>query len=366
MERANKMKKKAYLVLENGAVFEGECAGPAAEATGEAVFHTGAVAYPATLRDAGLAGQIVVQTFPTVGIPGVTEEDLKTGRPSPLAGYVIREACETPSNFRCAGTLSAYLEKLKLPCVCGVDTREITRILRESGPQNAAILLKRPEKGFSLPPLSQQKAPTGGKKRKLTPEKPNGLRAVVLDCGISDLPAEELLARGFTVCVLPYDSGKDAVIAEKPDVILLSDGPEFFIGGTLTREIGGLIGKVPFFATGQGHLIVAKALGGKIERMKTGHRGGNQAVVETATGMIYPAAQNHGFKVDAGPLGGKAVVTFVNGNDGSCEGLFYPEENCETVAFRPETTDEPRQTGLFFDRMLEAAVKHAQGGKNNA
>ena len=345
---------KAYLILSDGAVYEGERFGAECDATGELVFNTGVVGYIETLTDPSYYGQIVMQTFPAVGNYGVIEEDFEGE--CALKGYVVREWCREPSNFRSQTTLDAFLKQQGIPGLCGVDTRALTQRIRERGVMNAMIADHVPEDLSAL----RGYAVTGGvnavgaKERQVHPAAGQKRCAVTLiDYGTKRNIIRELQARGCEVTVVPHDVTAEAVLAGRPDGVMLSNGPgDPAENAACIAEIQKLLGKVPLFGLCLGHQMMALAAGGQTMKLKYGHRGGNQPVTDLRTGHTYITSQNHGYAVvsDSLPSG---EIRFVNANDGTCEGVDYPQWRAFSVQFHPEACAGPRDTSALFDRFVE-------------
>ena len=353
----------AYLVLSNGAVFEGRRIGAPINRIGELVFTTGMVGYLETLTDPSYYGQIVTQSFPLIGNYGVIEEDFE-GRPA-LFGYIVRELCDTPSNFRSTGTLNDFLLTHGIPGLCGVDTREIVRMTREEGVMNAMICDEIPSDLSAIHAYRVKNAvesvtctspeifPAVGKEQ---------CHVALLDYGEKHNILRSLQQRGCTVTVYPASTSAETILSADPDGIMLSNGPGDPKENTACiSEIKKMLGQKPLFGICLGHQLTALALGGDTTRLKYGHRGGNQPVRDNATGRTYITSQNHGYSVVADTLKEIGVETFTNVNDGSNEGMDYPELNCFTVQFHPEAASGPRDTAILFDRFVRK-----MGGKQNA
>ena len=353
----------AYLVLSNGMVFPGERAGAGGDAAGEAVFTTGMTGYLETLTDPSYAGQIVTQTFPLIGNYGVIPADFE-GRCS-LNGYVVHELCAAPSNFRSEGTLDAFLKDRGIPALVGVDTRALTRVLRSQGTMNALICDEVPEDVSSLRSQDFTRgavASVSRKARAVFPARGDKKFAVALiDYGAKQNIIENLTARGCEVTLWPQDSLAEEILFSRPDGVMLSNGPgdpaenEFCIA-----QIAKLVGQLPLFGICLGHQLTALALGGRTVKLPYGHRGANQPVNDPATGRTWITSQNHGYAVVAGSLAGVGVQSFVNANDGSCEGMDYPGRRCFTVQFHPEAHAGPRDTSFLFDRFIRMMAGGAQ------
>ena len=345
---------KRYLVLENGEVFAGLALGAPCDTFGELVFTTGMNGYIETLTDPSYCGQIVLQTFPLIGNYGITPADFE-GKCC-VRGYVVREACSTPSNFRCAQTLDAFLKENNIPGIAGIDTRAVTRILREAGTMNAAICDAVPE---DLAPLRAYRI-TDPVPQVTTPEpyalRPEGdvlHRVALIDYGAKRNIARELCKRGCAVTVLPCSATAEDILAAGYDGGMLSNGPGDPAENVYQiAQIQKFLGKVPLFGICLGHQLTALAAGGKTYKLKYGHRGVNQPVKEVNGIRTYITSQNHGYAVDGESIQA-GTVSFVNANDGTCEGIDYPGLSAFTVQFHPEACTGPKDTGFLFDRFVE-------------
>ena len=344
----------AYLVLGNGSVFEGKRIGYRADTVGELVFTTGMVGYLETLTDPSYAGQIVVQTFPLIGNYGLIPEDFEGN--CALSGYVVRELCDTPSNFRSRGPLEEWLTAHRIPGIAGVDTREITRQIREQGVMNAMICETVPAdrsaiEQFAVRDVLKRVTCLAPKVYEAQGEMRH--KVTLIDYGAKRNIIRSLQQRGCQVTVVPAFTTAEEILAGDPDGIMLSNGPGDPAENTgCIREIAKLIGQVPVFGICLGHQMAALAMGGKTIKLKYGHRGGNQPATDRETGRIYMTSQNHGYAVVAGSLGENGIETFVNANDGSCEGMRYPGKRCFTVQFHPEAHSGPQDTSFLFDRFI--------------
>ena len=353
----------AYLVLSNGKIFEGRRIGAPVDRVGELVFTTGMEGYLETLTDPSYFGQIVTHTFPLIGNYGVIEEDFE-GK-SALFGYIVREICDQPSNFRSQYALNDYLVRQGIPGLCGVDTRQIVRITREEGVMNAMICDRIPEdlsalKNFQV--LDAVQSVTCGEKKESPAVGEEKYRVALLDYGAKQNIIRSLQRRGCRVTVWPADTKAETILQSDPDGVMLSNGPgDPKENVSCIEEIKKLLGQKPVFGICLGHQLTALAMGGDTVKLKYGHRGGNQPVKDLTTGRTWITSQNHGYAVVADSLKGKGIETFVNANDGSCEGMAYPEKNCFTVQFHPEACSGPQDTGFLFDRFIAM-----MGGKDHA
>ncbi len=346
--------KKGYLILQDGQVFEGVRFGAETDTVGELVFTTGMCGYVETLTDPSYAGQIVMQTYPLIGNYGIIREDFEGA--CCVKGYVVREYCDTPSNFRTDCDLDAYLKEQGVPGLCGVDTRELTRIIREHGVMNAAICDEIPA---DLTPIKTYaitgvvEAVSCKEPDRYQAEGEERFRVSLIDYGAKRNIVRELQKRGCTVTVLPASTSAEDVLAADPDGIMLSNGPGDPAENTYQIEqIRKLLGKVPMFGICLGHQLTALAAGGSTYKLKYGHRGVNQPVRDVEGVRTYITSQNHGYAVD-GDTVKLGKVRFVNANDGTCEGIDYPELKAFTVQFHPEACTGPKDTSFLFDRFVE-------------
>lgn len=319
----------AYLVLENGMAFEGKRIGAMKDAAGEMVFFTGVVGYLETLTDPANAGHIVMQTFPVVGNYGVEEEDEESGYTP--AGYVVRSLCDTPSNFRSTASLNDYLVKKGIPGICGVDTRRLTAVLRQEGAMKASICDAPEQANFDpdeicIIPCEKAVYPAEDAKK-----------AVALwDFGTKNSLISRLCQRGWQVKKVPFTEAAEGILSMDCDAVVLSGGPEgAHVPDNVLAQIRELLGKKPVLAVGLGHVLAAQALGGRVQKMHTGHRGQNQPVFCTLNRCTYATCQNHGMQVEADSLQGVGEMIYKNLNDQGCEGMLYPSLGCLSVQFDP-------------------------------
>jgi carbamoyl-phosphate synthase small subunit len=387
---------KAFLILEDGTVFEGTHIGAQKEIISEIVFNTSMAGYLEVLTDPSYAGQAVCMTYPLIGNYGICREDMESRKAWP-DGFIVRELSRIPSNFRCDITIQDFLEENGIPGIAGIDTRALTRILREKGTMNGMITT---DEAYQLEEiLPKLKAYTTGKVVELVTcehkyelkgaedlsdngpisgsaqfkpadyaagireKKPSmvralngkGLKVALLDLGAKDNIASSLAARGCDVTVYPALTTAEEIIASKPDGIMLSNGPgDPKECGSVIAEIKKLYDTdIPIFAICLGHQLMALATGADTFKMKYGHRGGNHPVKDLETGRVYISSQNHGYVVDMDKLDPKvAVPAFINVNDGTNEGLSYTGKNIFTVQFHPEACPGPQDSGELFDRFI--------------
>ncbi len=349
---------KAFLILENGTVFEGISIGSTREVISEIVFNTSMTGYLEVLTDPSYAGQAVVMTYPLIGNYGITP-DMESERPWP-DGYIVRELSRMPSNFRCQGTLEDFLAKYDIPGIAGIDTRALTKILREKGTMNGMITTNEDYKLTEILPRVKAYV-TGNVVDKVTCGhirrlEGRGKRVALLDFGAKQNIARSLHERGCSVTVYPAHTSAEQILKDKPDGIMLSNGPgDPKECGEIIQELKKLYeSDTPIFAICLGHQLMALANGADTHKMKYGHRGGNHPVKDLETGRVYISSQNHGYVVDTGRLDPSvAVPAFINVNDGTNEGLKYTGKNIFTVQFHPEACPGPQDSGYLFDRFIE-------------
>ncbi|MCQ2513826.1 MAG: carbamoyl phosphate synthase small subunit [Ruminococcus sp.] len=353
------MSRTAYLILENGTVFEGKAFGAEKETTGELVFTTAMTGYLETLTDPSYFGQVVIQTFPLIGNYGVIPSDFESVSPS-LKGYIVREWCQVPSNFRCEGDLDTFLKESGIPGIYGIDTRALTRIVREYGVLNCRIAYSPDVNEGDLDEIKKYvikeavESTTLKESQVFNAENPE-FNVVLMDFGAKHNIGRELVKRGCNVTVVPADTTAEQIKNMNPDGIMLSNGPGDPSDNTqIIAELKKLCEyKIPTFGICLGHQLLALSQGAKTEKLKYGHRGANQPAKELETGRVYITSQNHGYAVvsDSMPANGK--VSFVNGNDNTCEGVTYTDMPAFSVQFHPEACGGPKDTAFLFDRFVK-------------
>lgn len=350
------MENKIYICLADGTVFEGKSFGASGEAMGELVFTTGMGGYIETLTDPSYFGQIVMQTFPLIGNYGFIDED-KECEKSAVSAYIVREYCEVPSNFRCGTTLDEYLKANNIVGVYDVDTREITKIIREHGVMNA-VITSNPDtvdydkiKAFTICDAVKS---VSAEKPYMSASEEHKYNVVLIDYGTKRNIVRELNKRGCNVAVVPYNTKADDILSLDPDGIMLSNGPGDPAENTdAIKELKKLVGKKPIFAICLGHQLLALSQGAETTKLKYGHRGVNQPVKNLETGRTFISSQNHGYAVvneSAEAVGGK--ITYINANDGTCEGIEYKDKQAFSVQFHPEACSGPHDTRFIFDKFI--------------
>ena len=384
---------EAFLILADGTVFEGRSIGSQGKSLGEVVFTTGMTGYVETLTDPSYFGQIVTQTFPLIGNYGVMHKDFESEK-SWVRGYIVRELCDQPSNFRCENGLNEFLKEQGIVGICGIDTRALTKKLRESGVMNGMIVSGAcPEVTDSL--LSEiknykienaVKSVQGNKAEKNLPCAPTSFDAkpyvVLFDFGAKLNIQRELEKRGCKVSVVPYNTTAEQILSLNPDGIMLSNGPgdpaenvgviaeikklcdwnketlkkvqsDSPADGASHTELASASHAIPIFGICLGHQMLALARGAKTCKLKYGHRGGNHPCKDIETGRVYITSQNHGYAVENTSLPSFAKMSFFNVNDGTVEGIDYTDIPAFSVQFHPEACGGPHDTNFLFDRFIQ-------------
>ena len=350
---------KAYLILEDGSIYDGKNVGALREAVSEIVFNTSMTGYLEVMTDPSYAGQAVVMTYPLIGNYGICHDDMESCRPW-IDGLIVRELSEVASNFRNEDSIQNFLIKNNIPCICGIDTRDLTKRLREHGTMNGFItvdssfvvekILQR-IKEYSVKDVVKR---TSTKETYILPGK--GKRVVLIDFGAKKNIARQLQKRGCEVRVVPCDTKAKEILKLKPDGIMLSNGPgDPKENADIIEEIKKLYDTdIPIFAICLGHQLMALATGANTYKLRYGHRGGNHPVKDLETGRTYISSQNHGYAVDESTLDKNICVpAFVNVNDGTNEGLRYINKKIFTVQYHPEACPGPRDSSYLFDKFIK-------------
>lgn len=353
------MGNKGYLLLQNGRLFEGKTFGARKDAMAELVFTTGMTGYLETLTDLSFNGQMVVQCFPMIGNYGVIPEDFESQKPI-LSAYIVREWCKTPSNFRSQGNVDDFLKENGIPGLYDVDTRALTKLIRESGVMNAALLMEKPDnveeilQKLRALPFHPNVQDVSCKFIEHNRDQDKPYHVVLWDFGGKGSIRKQLEERGCGITVVPCDTSAEDILALKPDGIMLSNGPGNPVDNMgIVEEIQKVCeAKIPTFGICLGHQLLALAQGAKTVKMKYGHRGANQPAKDVFTGVCYMTSQNHGFMVDGHSLPTHARLRYINGNDGSCEGIDYDNIPAFSVQFHPEACSGPLDTRFLFDRFI--------------
>ena len=361
--------KNRYLILENGAVFQGEAFGADGEVTAEIVFTTAMTGFFETLTDKSYTGQAVVQTFPLIGNYGVIPEDAEGDRVGPSA-YIVREWCRHPSNFRSRSDLDAFLKARGVVGLCRVDTRALTRMLRERGVMNG-VITDTPEHAdrarLAAFRIQSPVQAVSAKTPRIVEADPARFRVALFDFGLKENICRMLVQRGCTVHVLPWDTSAGDVLALQPDGIFLSNGPgDPTDNPTVIETLRSLApAGIPTMGICLGHQLLALANGFSTEKLKYGHRGANQPVKDLQTGRVYITSQNHGYAVVPASVDREiAEVRFVNVNDGTNEGLCYRHAPTVSVQFHPEACGGPQDTAFLFDEFIQMMEVHANAARS--
>ena len=348
---------KRYLVLENGNVFEGEAFGASGEVISEIVFTTAMTGYLETLTDKSYKSQAVVQTFPLIGNYGVIPSDFEGSNIGP-SGYIVKEWCQTPSNFRAEGDLDTFLKERGVVGLCGIDTRALTKMLRENGVMNGVITDDPESVDFeALKAYRVTNAMASVSVKAVEKfENPNKKCTVaVIDYGMLKSVRTKLEQFGAEVIVCPYNTTAKELSAMQVDGIVLSDGPGDPMENSEVienlKEIMAL--GIPMFGMGMGHELLALANGFKTEKLTCGHRGSSQPVKDLTTGRVYVTTQNHGYAVVSDSICGEiAEEYFVNVNDKTCEGIRYTTIPAFTVQFMPDASHGFTGTTFLFEKFF--------------
>ncbi|WP_147531994.1 carbamoyl phosphate synthase small subunit [Bacillus marasmi] len=356
---------KRQLILEDGTIMVGEGFGSEVDTIGEVVFNTGMTGYQEILSDPSYCGQIVTLTYPLIGNYGINRDDFESIQPA-IKGFIVKEVCDFPSNWRNELSLDEYFKIKKIPGIAGIDTRKLTRIIRNHGTLKGAICSIEEDASKVVEMLREKPLETDQVKQvsTVTPyaSPGRGNRVVLVDFGMKHGILRELNQRDCDVIVVPYHFTAEQILQLSPDGVMLSNGPGDPKSVPEAKEmIAGLIGKVPLFGICLGHQLFALSCGANTEKMKFGHRGSNHPVKDLATGKVSLTSQNHGYTVeDASIAGTNLEVTHIALNDGTVEGLKHTQYPAFTVQFHPEASPGPEDTNGLFDRFLNMVEEHKQ------
>ncbi|MCM1053917.1 MAG: carbamoyl phosphate synthase small subunit [Bacteroides sp.] len=351
--------RTAYLILSDGTVFKGKSFGKEGTVIGETVFTTAMTGYQETLSDPSYCGQIVTQTFPLIGNYGVNSEDYESDG-SVVSGYVVREKCDVPSNFRCEGTIDGFLKKHGIVGIYDIDTRRLTRIIRETGVMNGMVTTEEFVLEEALERIrsfkTERYVPKVSCDKPRTYETENKrFKVVLMDYGCKRNIRKELVRRGCEVTVMPWNSTAEEVCALNPDGIMLSNGPGDPADNPEAIETLRKLSekRIPTFGICLGHQLYALANGGSTVKLKYGHRGENQPVTDVDMGRTFITSQNHGYAVVNDSIKENVGrVSHINANDGTCEGVRYTNSPAFTVQFHPEACGGPQDTAYLFDEFI--------------
>ncbi|NIO16280.1 MAG: glutamine-hydrolyzing carbamoyl-phosphate synthase small subunit [Deltaproteobacteria bacterium] len=371
--------KGAYLALENGSFFEGFSFGAAGETSGEVIFNTGMTGYQEILTDPSYRGQIVLMTYPQIGNYGVNDEDVESVRPW-VEGFIVREYWDEPSNWRSRESLGSYLSRHGIVGIWGIDTRMITRMIREEGAMRGFISTEISERGTLVEKARNAEKIEGrdlvqqvtcrepyewihgdwdilkgyGKAEEYRQKFKKIPHVGVIDCGVKLNILRQLVSHGFRVTVFPAHTHFDTLHGEKLDALFISNGPGDPMGVPYVVEtVRRSLGKLPIFGICLGHQILGLALGGRTYKLKFGHHGVNQPTLDLETGKVQITSQNHNFSVDASSIEERAKITHINLNDKTVEALAIPDLNVFSVQYHPEASPGPHDSRYIFNRFYE-------------
>jgi carbamoyl-phosphate synthase small subunit len=379
---------KAILALEDGTIFEGESLGAPGRTYGEVVFNTGMTGYQEILTDPSYAGQIVTLTYPLIGNYGITPDDFESRRVQ-VEGFVVREAAETPSNWRAEQSLSAFLKARGIVGIKGIDTRALTRALRVRGVMMGAISTEEtPEQilarlkaspgyaavdlvrkvtteqpyrwsvGATRPDTAGRESAHEARTDSATPPVEPKYRIALLDCGVKYNILRSLAQLGCETTVFPCTASASELLRADPDGIMLSPGPgDPALLGYVVATVRDLIGKKPILGVCLGNQILGCAFGSRTYKLKFGHRGSNHPVKDLATGRVYITSQNHGYAVDPDGLKEGLEVAHINLNDGTVEGLRHRELPIFSIQYHPEASPGPNDSAYFFHQFVALLPK---------
>lgn len=356
---------KAKLILENGSIFEGKAFGCMDETVGEVVFNTGMTGYQEILTDPSYHGQIVTMTYPLIGNYGLNLDDNESAGVK-VKGFIVREKSDAPNNWRCEFDLDAYLQRHRIMGLEGIDTRALTKIIRNAGTMRGIITTREQTSSqveAKLRAFDNREAVASVTADKVQEIEGEGLHIAALDFGIKNNILRSFRHRNCKITLFPAFTKAADILAVKPDGIFLSNGPgDPKDVPEAIETIKALIGKKPITGICLGHQLLALALGGDTEKLKFGHRGANHPVKDLKTGKVMITSQNHGYVVKEAGLPEGVTITHVNLNDGTIEGMKHEAKKIYSIQFHPEACPGPHDTDPIFDEF----VALMRGEQNNA
>lgn len=348
---------KGRLILENGMSFEGECFGKILDTVGEVVFNTGMTGYQEVLTDPSYYGQIVTMTYPLIGNYGINLDDSQSTTPK-VRGFIVREKCSEPNNFRCEIDLDSYLKQNNIMAIEGIDTRELTKTIRKVGTMKGILTTN----DMSLETIKMHLNSFDNKNavRNVTSKKINNivnsdsLNIGIMDFGIKDNILKSFINRGIKLTIFPAYTSLEEILSYKLDGIFLSNGPGDPIDlQEIIEVVKKLIGKLPIAGICLGMQIIALALGSQTEKMKFGHRGCNHPVKNLITGKVTITSQNHGYMIKENTITEDMIITHLNINDKTIEGIKHSKLPIMGVQYHPEACPGPEDSNSIFDEFIE-------------
>lgn len=367
-EGESNIMNKRQLILEDGTIFVGKAFGSEKQTSGEVVFNTGMTGYQEILSDPSYCSQIVTLTYPLIGNYGINRDDFESINPA-IHGLIVKEACDFPSNWRNEQSIDEFLKAKDIPGLQGIDTRKLTRIIRQYGTLKGAIRPMDVDVDVVIRELKEGPVPHDQVKRVSTkdpyPSPGRGYRVVLVDFGMKHGILRELNARNCDVIVVPYNVTAEEVLSLNPDGIMLSNGPgDPKDVPEAISMIQGVVGKVPLFGICLGHQLFALASGANTEKLKFGHRGSNHPVKNLETGEVDMTSQNHGYTVTHDSITNTNLkVTHVALNDGTIEGLKHLQYPAFTLQYHPEASPGPEDSNKMFNLFLEMITNEKKEGE---
>ena len=345
--------KEMYLILENKTVFKGKSFGAYREAVGELVFSTNMLGYMDTLTDPANFGQLVISTFPEMGCHGTIAEEM-AGEKASCFGYIVKDWCQAPSNWRLEGDLDTFLKEKDIPGIYGIDTRKLTKMVRDAGTMNAKISFT-PDFTDDIASYTIVDAVKNVSVLEAVtiPAKESKYNVVMWDFGANNNMVKAFVNAGCTITKVPYNTKAEEILALNPDGVILSGGPgdPTQLGNVIT-EIS-KVKEIPMLGIGLGHQLLALSQGAKIEKLKFGHRGASVPVRNETTGKVYISSQNHSYQVVNASAESFGKVSYRNVNDGTVEGIDYANIPAFSVQFNIESFSEPMNPGFLVGRFTE-------------
>jgi len=357
------------LYLEDGTIFEGESFGAEGSLFGEVVFNTGMTGYEEVLTDPSYKGQIVMMTYPIIGSYGINKVDGESSKIQ-VSGFIVKECVTTPSHYQSKLSLDAYLKEENIPGLKGIDTRKLTKIIREKGSMHC-LLTTHPITEKEKAQLISYRMPTDlvaqVSTKKINRSQGTGLHIGIIDLGLKNGIVGQLKALDCAITIFPYGTSKEIILEHQLDAVLFSNGPGDPQEATSAIKLGkDLLGVLPLWGICLGHQILALALGGTTYKMKFGHRGANHPVIHIPSGKVHMSSQNHGYAVEEEGLPETVKITYMNVNDETIEGIESKEARLMSVQFHPEEGPGPEDAHYIFKQWLDTLKVQQVGGGTHA